>query len=235
MKNKPFYLILFPFLAFAIALSFPLQIILIYDIPASDPMRILSMLTPLNLLTIVAMTLTGALTILMNKHVYKVIPVLLFVTLVNNAIVGLYGSDYTLFQVALSFILFGISLKPFYSQEIKAVINEPKLRWWLTPTRYELQKPIKINSSDLQLTSETFNLSKTGVFAKISEQYQLDEFELDEVLDLQILTESPITLKARVVRKSNGHANQPKGIGLEIVKDQFHRKEYLPWLKQAVT
>lgn len=235
MKNKPYYLILFPYLAFAIALSFPLQIVLIYDIPITDTLKIFSMLTPLNLLTMTAMILTGCLTIFMNKHVYKAIPLLLFVTLLNNAIVGFYGSDYTFFQVAMSFILFGISLKPFYSQEIKAVINEPKLRWWLTPTRYEMAKPIKINTAELQLTSETFNLSKTGVFAKISDQYQLDEFSLNDVLDLQILTESPITLKARVVRKSDGHSNQPKGIGLEIVKDQFHRQEYLPWLKQAVT
>ena len=235
MKSKPYYLILFPFLAFTIALSFPLQIYMIYDIPLSQPMRLLAMLTPLNLLTMGAMTLTGILTIFMNKHVYKIIPILLLVTLANNAIVGFYGSDYTLFQVALSFVLFGISLKPFYSQEIKAVINEPKLRWWLTPTRYQVTRPIIINTPELQIASETFNMSKTGVFAKVSDQYQLDELNLDEVLDLQILIDSPITLKARVVRKSNGQADQPKGIGLEIIRDHFHKREYLPWLKQAVT
>lgn len=235
MKNKPFYLVLFPYLAFAIAIRFTLQIFLIYDIPLSEFERTLAMLTPLNLLTMAIMFVTGLLTMMMNRHVYKLIPALLLITLANNAVVGLYGSDYTLFQVALSFVLFGLSLKPFYSKEIKAVINEPRLRWWLTPTRYNMQKPIKIHSDRLQITSETLNMSKTGVFAKVTEDYQLDEIELDEILDLQILLDSPITLKARVVRKCLGTQNQPDGVGLEIIKDQYHKREYLPWLKQAVT
>ena len=98
-----------------------------------------------------------------------------------------------------------------------------------------MQKPIKIHSDRLQITSETLNMSKTGVFAKVTEDYQLDEIELDEILDLQILLDSPITLKARVVRKCLGTQNQPDGVGLEIIKDQYHKREYLPWLKQAVT
>lgn len=236
MRNKPLYLIFFPYLAFAIALSFPVQIVLIYGVPLDDPAKIISMLTPLNLLTMSSMVLTGILSLTMSKHIYKIIPVLLLVTFANNAIVGLYGSDYTMFQVALSFILFGISLKPFYSKEIKAVITEPKLRWWLTPTRYEMELPIKIHSELVDFTSESLNMSKTGIFAKAKDDYYLEKININDIIDLQILEDSsPITLKARVVRKSQNNNQLPNGFGLEFIRDDFHKKEYLPWLKQAVT
>ena len=235
MRNKPLYLILFPYLALVIAASFPLQIHMIYDIPLTSIKRVFSMLTPLNLLTMSVMVLTAVLTFRMSKLVYKIIPPLLLITFANNAIVGLYGTDYTLFQVALSFILLGLSLKPFYSKEIRAVITEPKLRWWLTPTRYKIEKPLKLHSELLDISSETFNISKTGLFAKVNEAHYLEQLDIDQIVNLELLQDKPITLKARVVRKSQGDEKLPTGLGLEFIKDDFHKKDFIPWLRQTVT
>lgn len=233
MRNKPLYLKIFPFLALMIAASFPLQIFMIYDIPLIDIERIFSMLTPLNILTMATMIVTAILTFAMNRNVYRIIPALLLVTFTNNAIVGLYGSDYTLFQVAMSFILFGLSLKPFYSREIRAVITEPRLRWWNTPKRYDVRKQIKIHSEKFDVSSETINLSRTGMFAKVKEGHHLDQFDINEVINLEIMDEHPISLRARIVRKTQGNEMQPDGFGLEIIKDEFHKKDYLPWFREA--
>lgn len=232
MKNKPLYLTLFPLLALGIAVSFPLQIYLIYDIPLTEFKRIMAMLTPLNLLTMLVMIIAAILSAIMSRYVYKVLPLLLMVTFLNNAIVGLYGSDYTLFQVALSFVLLAVSLKPFYATDIKAIIKNPQLRWWLTPTRYEVSLPLKIHTPDFEFHSETLNMSKTGIFAKIADKDYLESINIDEVLDLQICKDSPIVLKARVVRKIQDAAEQPNGFGLEFIKNSDHKKDYLPWLKE---
>jgi hypothetical protein len=232
MKTKPFYLILFPLLAFGLALSFPIQIHLLYQIPLSDIAKIVSMLTPLNILTMSSLALTGILTITMSKYVYKLIPILLFVLFTNNAIVGLYGTDFTMAQVGLSFVLFGLSLRPFYKAEIKAVILNPRFRWWKTPTRYEMQKTLHLRSKLFDVQSETLNISSSGIFAKVSDKEILESISLDDIIDLQITDGSDIILKAKVVRVNSGHNHQPDGLGLEIIKDENHKNTYLPWFKE---
>ena len=232
MKTKPFYLILFPLLAIGLALSFPVQIHLLYQVPLDDLSKLFSMLTPLNLLTMGCLVIASALTMTMSKWVYKVIPILLFVLFTNNAIVGFYGTDFTMAQVAVSFILFGLSLRPFYKAEIKAVILNPRFRWWNTPTRYEMQKSLQISSDLFDIYSESLNISSSGIFAKIKEKELLASISLDDIINLKIVDGSDITLKAKVVRINSGHKHQPDGFGLEIIKDENHKNIYLPWFKE---
>jgi len=233
MRNKPTYLILFPILALGIALSFPLQIYILYKIPLTDIGKIFSMLTPINIITMLSLTISAVLTILMNKWVYKVIPFALSIIFINNAIVGLYGTDYTLIQVALSFILFAVSLAPFYKKDIRAVIVNPKLRWWKTPKRYNLARPLQIQSDLLEVYSESMNVSATGIFAKIKESEMIQSLHLDEIIKLTVLTDEPISLQAKVVRKCINNTQVPDGFGLEIIKDQNYKTKYLPWFKKV--
>lgn len=234
MRNKPLYLKLFPLLAFAIALSFPLQIYYLYGIPVSNVSKVISMLTPLNLVTMAALMVTSVLTLTLNKAIYKFIPALLLLVFANNAIVGLYGTDYTLLQVGLSCILFTISLKPFYSADIKSVIMNPKLRWWESAKRYNVIKPLQLNTEMLQINSVTTNISESGMFAEVNEQSMLNKFEIDQIIDVKIIGKRNFTVKAKIIRKTAGDENQPSGFGLELIKDQTHKKVYLPWMKDAV-
>ncbi|MBT4792474.1 MAG: PilZ domain-containing protein [Halobacteriovoraceae bacterium] len=235
MISKPLYLTLFPFLAFGIALSFPIQIYYLYKIPLTDIERIFSMLTPLNILNMIVLFLAGAMTLKLNKAIYKIVPVLLIITLINNAIVGLYGSDFSLIQVGLSFVLLSLSLKPFYQSEIQAIILNPKLRWWKTPKRYDLKQPIMIKSNNIEINSESINMSTTGLFAKIEEPDLLDSIKHDDIFTIQLLKNNQeIELQVKVVRINIANKYQPNGLGLEIISDKSHKQKYLPWLKKEV-
>lgn len=234
MRSKPLYLKIFPLLAFGIALSFPIQIYYLYGIPMTNVTKLISMLTPLNLVTMVALMVTSVLTMTMSKAIYKFIPFLLALIFANNAIVGLYGTDYTLIQVGLSFVLFSLSLKPFYSKDIKAVIMNPKLRWWESAKRYSVVKPLQLNTEMLQVNSVTTNISESGMFAEVNEQAMLNKFELDQIIDVKIIGKKKFTIKAKIIRKSQGDDKQPSGFGLEFIKDQTHKKDYIPWMKDAV-
>jgi len=234
MRNKPLYLKIFPLLAFLIALSFPVQIYYLYGISVTNITKVVSMLTPLNLVTMGALMTLSVLTLTLSKNIYKIIPALLILIFANNAIVGLYGTDYTLIQVGLSFALFGISLKPFYNKDIKSVIMNPKLRWWESAKRYEVIKPLQLNTEMLQINSVTTNVSKTGMFAEVNEQAVLNQFELDQIIDVKIIGKNNFTLKAKIIRKTDGNGDQPSGFGLEFIKDQTHKKNYIPWFKDAV-
>lgn len=235
MRNKPFYLKLFPLLAFVLAASFPVQIHHLYKIPVSDFAKIFSMLTPLNIMTMSSLLVAGILTLTLSKWVYKVIPILLFVLFTNNAIVGMYGTDYTLAQVAISFVLFAISLKPFYKPEIKAVILNPRFRWWNTPKRFDLKRNLELNSEQFHIDSETLNISSTGIFARICEKKHLNDVHINDIIELKIIDGEAIPLKAKIVRINIDHKHQPDGLGLEIIKDENHKNSYLPWFKEATS
>jgi hypothetical protein len=95
-------------------------------------------------------------------------------------------------------------------------------------------RPLQLNTEMLQINSVTTNVSKTGLFAEINEEETLGKFELDQVIDVKIMGKKNFTLKAKIIRKSDGKENLPSGFGLEFVKDQTHKKNYLPWFKDAV-
>ena len=233
MRNKPMYLKLFPVLAFGIALSFPLQIYYLYGIPVTNVSKVFSMLTPLNILTMSALMVTSILTLTLNKVMYIFIPALLLLIFANNAIVGLYGTDYTIIQVGLSFALFSLSLKPFYSEDIKSVIMNPKLRWWESARRYKVIKPVQLNTELLKINSNTTNISKSGIFAEVNEKDMLEQLDLNQIIDVKILGKNNFTMKAKIIRKSNGENTQPPGFGLELIKDRTHKRNYIPWFKDA--
>ena len=233
MKNKPLYLILFPLLSFVIALSFPVQIIFLYDIPLNDFSKIFSMLTPVNLISMGTLFLAGGLTLFMHQHIYKIIPALLLILFANNAIVGLYGTDFTLIQVCFSFLLFALSLKPFYKQDIRAVILNPKLRWWKTPTRYSLEKSIALQSAKSKIKTQALNFSTTGLYAKIDSEEELGLLLLNQIIELDI-DEEKIKLQAKIVRIINDTSEFPNGVGLEFIKDDIHKNNFIPWLKNEI-
>ena len=233
MKNKPLYLIIFPLLSIIIAASFPMQIYIMYKIPLSDPARIFSMLTPLNIFTMSSLCLAASLTTIMHKSIYKIIPILLVILFINNAVVGLYGTDFTLVQVGLSFVLFSISLRPFYNPEVKAVINNPNLRWWKTPKRYSMKKSVFIDSQNTEIDTEALNFSKSGLYAKVESDVELNKLIIDEVIQLNI-GPNQIPLKARVVRIVQDETEFPNGVGLEFIKDSEHKNSFLPWFRELV-
>jgi len=191
------------------------------------------MLTPVNLLTMTILFLAGFLTLFMHKHIYKIIPALLLILFANNAIVGLYGTDFTLIQVCLSFLLFALSLKPFYQQDIRAVIMNPKLRWWKTPKRYPMGKSVGLESSKERIDTEALNFSTSGLYAKVECDDQLNSLILNQVIDLDV-GENKIKLQAKVVRIVQDTSEFPNGVGLEFIKDDVHKNDFLPWLKNEV-
>ena len=62
----------------------------------------------------------------------------------------------------------------------------------------------------------------------------LNKFQLDQVIDVKIIGKKNFVLKAKIIRKTEGSKEQPSGFGLEFVKDQTHKKNYIPWFKDAV-
>jgi hypothetical protein len=215
-------------------MSFPIQISVLYNIPLSDYNKIISMLTPVNIVSISILFVAAGLTFVLNKHIYKIIPPLLVILFANNAIVGLYGTDFTLIQVCLSFLLFALSLKPFYNQEIKAVIMNPKLRWWKTPKRhYTVNKAVDFSTADEHIKTEALNFSTSGLYAKVEDENQLNSIKLNTILDLDVGAEK-MKLQAKVVRIIQDTSSFPNGIGLDFIKDEVHKNDFIPWLKNEI-
>ena len=198
----------------------------------SDFSKIFSMLTPLNLITMFFFITAACFAANMNKHIYKILPFLLLTVLVNNFIVAAYGSDYSYLQVIFSFIGLGLILLPFYKKQNKEVLLNPSLQWWMTPKRYDLTKPIEIKGDSFKIFGESLNISKSGIFTIISEPEIMNSLGLDEVVNIKIMDEIPIKIKAKIVRKTNGEG-QPLGCGLQFIQNNDLKLRFNPWFKKA--
>lgn len=229
MKNKPLFLKIFPIGALLVAISFPLQIAYLYELNSDNMTTILSMLTPLNLLSILILSISAILVHKMHKSTYIIIPIMFAVLYINNLVVYLYGMDFSTSQILISFVLIAISLQPFYNETIKQVMNDPKQRWWLTPKRYNVRKPLIINSEGFELFSETANISKTGLYATITEHDQLDFFKVDQIIEVSPILDRDMSFKAKVIRIDD----QKDGLGLQVM--DLKKSPFKFWFKQQLT
>ena len=232
MRNKPVFFSLFPIIALLLAIGFPVQIYILYSIPMSDLPKIFSMLTPLNLITMFFFVTAACFTANLNKHIYKVIPILLITVLVNDYIVAAFGHDYSYKQVFISFFALGLLILPFYKKQNKEVLLNPSLQWWATPKRYDLSKQIEIKGENYKIFGESLNISSSGIFTLINEPEIIETLGVDEIVNLKIMDEIPINVKAKIVRKSNGE-NQPLGCGLQFIQNNDLKLRFNPWFKKA--
>lgn len=233
MKTKPLFLILLPILLFGLALSFPIQIIALYDLSFFDFEKVMSMLTPLNHLTILLLISTAFACQIMSKSIYRILPILTGVVLLNNYIVGTYGSDYSTFQAVLGVGLFAASVLPLYSGSIKSVITDHSKRWWIPAKRVVLRNPIKIVSTKNGIYTNTLDMSASGVFIEITDQAALAKIALNQVIVFKILGIKEV-LQGKIVRKNTNSDNKGAGVAMQLIKDNTYQDTYLPWFKERM-
>lgn len=98
MNQKPLFIPLMAISLILIAISFPIQIAILFDYSFLDFAQIFSKLTPLNYVVIMLLVYTSYLTYKMKPSVFIALPILNLFVFLNNFIVAEYGQIYGHFQ-----------------------------------------------------------------------------------------------------------------------------------------
>jgi len=240
MKNKPIIFSIF-FSAFILmALSFPLQIMLLYGHEWGEWPMIFSKLTVFNRLVIGIFLLNAYLSLTAHKWLRVTIPLSLLVVCANNFIVGSYGTDYALHLTSLTSLMYLFFVSNLYLSRGYQVLLNPQLRWWRVPLRKKISCPVSIKLSNGEyFKSKSFDISNSGLFLE-KQSNQREDFSamnnVEEILEQDMILNLAIAesffCRAKIVRKTAGNGQYPAGIGLEFIDLNWQNKHSLQNLLQ---
>ncbi len=229
MKIKPMSLKILTVFFLAITISMPIQIMVLYQHSIFELSAALAKLTPLNWMVMVTSMVAAWLSFSVSPLSWVVIPFLCILVVQNNWLVAEIGTDYSAFQAGLASGLFLIcSVSPLLLPQNRLIFGNPKLRWWLTPSRKKITLPVSMNLSKIrgnsytELKSRTFDISETGAFV------MFENFENSKTLPevgsrfTVVLGKNPIRCEVEVVRVNvynqdeEQRPNYPTGIGVKF-------------------
>lgn len=226
MKKIPLFVPLMALSLFLIALSFPIQIALIYDHSIFEITTIMSKLTPLNYIVMGLLLYTSYLTLKIKARVFIVLPILNLFVFLNNFVVSEYGQLYGHFQTFLVSTLFLLYTLTFYRKDIYRVYHDLKFRYWLTSPRFKRHLPVELHYKGNIIKTETFDISKTGLFIKTDPYKELLSINTHQDIDIVIIDKRKrIKLNAYIMRKCVAQGSYPEGIGVRI----NHTEESFMW------
>lgn len=221
MKVKPMIFVWLSAIYIAIALSFPLQIMVTHEHSWSEFNQALGKLTFLNWLVILGLGLAAKYSFQGSRRIIPTAIGLGILVLVNNIYVGAFGEDFSLVQTLSAFVGFGLLHTMLLQKDVVRVLKNQNLRWWRISPRLSLRLPVLLrNNKTTSVTTETVDISETGIFVRIEQSKHLGPraFKLNEIVQihLKLDTINSIKCSGRVVRHSFGENGRPMGIALEF-------------------
>lgn len=225
MRNKPIVFNMYCIFFSLIALSFPLQIMLVYDHSPLEVVSIFSKLTIINHVCIALLIINSWLAWKGDAFLKWTLPVLIGFIAFNNWVVSKYGFDFDFNSTTLATILFTVVTSSILFTKGMDILDNPEKRWWLIPKRYQKKLPIYVKTAqEAFLLGKTFDISSTGVFISINETRDHFKGRNDpsilpgETVDIQIPSHGNLdfTCKAKVIRKTQGGGAYPGGLGIQF-------------------
>jgi hypothetical protein len=229
MDKKPLFPFFMSLILMLIAVSFPVQIAIMFDYNLFEIKVIFSKLTPLNFIVMILLTYTSFLTFRLDAKVFILLPFLNLFVFLNNFIVAEYGQIYghlQTFLVSTLFLLFSVT---YYKKDIYNVYHDLRFRYWLTSPRFNKNLPIEIHHNGVVIKSETFDISKTGLFIKAdicNNIFNIDSHQNIEVIIID--NKRRIKISAHIMRKCMAQGHYPAGIGVKL----DHTEETFFWNKK---
>ncbi len=159
------------------AVSFPIQIMVLYGHGPFEWAEIAAKLTPLNWMVIMAAVASAWLTLKASPALFVMIPGLATLVAYNNWCVAHADLNYSPAAAAVATAAFFLGMLPIFTPQAREVLLNPSLRWWLTPERHraELRVRMKVvwhgprpaqgrDPRNREIYARTYDLSEGGAF-----------------------------------------------------------------------
>jgi hypothetical protein len=221
MQRRPKTLEAFAIFFVAVAVSFPIQIVMLYEHNFFEAQEILLKLTVINWV-VIGLAIGNAIILLRASSILKYsLPILALTVVVNNFFVGYAGDDYSIAATTLSSIAFLMTHLALCQPHIIMLLKQPEKRWWLTPPRKEMQVVTFVNAlNGPTVRVKTFDLSEGGAFFPIEKSTPLRVGDR-LMLSFSLGSISRFRCEGRVVRSSEGGGKYPAGVGVSF--------DYMAW------
>jgi len=224
MLVRPKILEFFSIFLIAVAVSFPIQIMMIYGHGPMELPQVFAKLTVLNWIVMFAALTNAALVYRAAPALKYTVPLMIVFVAINNWIIGKWHVDYSQTQAMTASGFFILAHGPLFKKSIFGLINHPEKRWWLRPMRKKTQVSAYVSPfNGLAFKAKTFDLSETGAFIPMSSD-SLPAHVDDRVNLCLTLGLAQIRCSARIVRSTSAKGNYPAGIALNFDK--------LPWTEK---
>lgn len=234
MNQRPWTLTFFSLLHGLIALSFPIQIIVLYHHhPIDEFSMVWHKLSWLNLCVITLSLINAILFWRAHQFVLISMPLSFCVVAINNFFVSTLADDFTMLQTSTASLVYIFSHFALLHHKSSQVFWEPSLRWWLCPKRYPFGLPVTVETAKGErILSHTFDISESGAFLKIP----IDHLEDKEEICLELPSPSgPYLFKAQIMRKAAPKGRYPAGVGIKFTEIDLAHKLYLRKIFQQST
>ncbi|MBI3543557.1 MAG: PilZ domain-containing protein [Deltaproteobacteria bacterium] len=225
MKIRPKSLTRIALFLVCVALSIPIQIMLLYGHTPLEVAPIAAKLAPLNWGIMLSAPLVAWLIYRASPFALLAVPMLAYLVFMNNWLVAEVGTDFSPFVSGMSTALFFAALMPLAKRSVRSLMLHPERRWWFTPARRRVELPVLIENEGCEFVATTFDVSEGGAFIRIwpihprEPRSQLAEMRPGKRLTifLDLKQASRIECHAEVVRRAAANGDYPDGIGVRFV------------------
>lgn len=217
---------------FAVAISFPLQIMWLYDHPWAEFAAVWPKLTWLNWVVMAGSVVTGVMIFRAAPGVQRAMYLLIGAVALNNFFVGYYATDFSPWTASFATLAFCVLNWPLQQSEVRELLMHPDRRWWRASPRRRMTVPIFLGGSrKTALRAETFDISESGAFVPVDAALKLEE---RVSICLTLGTFQQIRCDGRVVRKAEANGCYPAGFGIEFSNlDWWQRRELRRYISRS--
>jgi hypothetical protein len=191
-----------------------------FGIPPTDPGAIADKLAPLNWFAMIIGVVFAGLLYRASSMARILGPVFLLIIAWNNWLVASLDVDQESDFVYVGTFLVFLATSVLFLPEIRRVMSNPGLRWWLTPVRKRVKIAARVRPAQggAELLAHTFDLSEEGVFIRVDNWGAASTRALSVgthcAVALDLEPNRPINGIARVVRHANAIGKYPSGFAV---------------------
>ncbi len=228
MNRRPLALTLFAIAMVLVAISMPLQILILQDFD-----HLVQNLTWLNISVMILCTSLAWATLNAQWSVRLLLPLTVAAVIFNNWWVGFVALDFSMVQASFASVGFMALSGILLDKEALHVLRNPKVKWWDRSPRTHIVVPVVMSPwlRGPTLHKKSFDLSETGLFVEGSD---FSHLKLGEKFQIRLKIEGmdEIQCTAKVVRKTEGSGVYPAGMGLTFENLGANEKQILKKVSQ---
>lgn len=219
MKKRPLALTIVAMIFVGIAISLPVQALLL-----QDPRQFPSSMTLLNWMLMLSLLTSAVLLFDARKGARQALLTSITLMLINNYWVGWVETDYSADQTLLGSCLFLAVCMTLLQKESRWVLSRPKQNWWTIPTRKKIQWEVSLSPFNSQkiFSLSTFDASVNGLFI-VTEEMTFNEGQRFEILLRTGANQASQLIRGigELVRTTKASQSHPAGIGLKFTPKDF--------------
>lgn len=202
-----------------VALSFPIQVMVLYGHHWTELTAIVSKITWLNFLVISALLFSAYQFWNVSRSLIYTLPITFILVAFNNYWVGNFGGDYDMQETSIaSLAMVGFFIPPLFMPTSRLLLSDPQRRWWRVSKRIKKKISGTINPYVGEMINvQTFDVSETGAFVCLdTHQKTLPKVGETIRLILNINSAKRIRCEAIVIRIADAKGRYPNGMGLKF-------------------